>query len=169
MKNIMLKSLCKGIFTSSSVDIDPAATNPAKEEPKHDYRVLSPILYDCSECYIKIGIKENTDDLYLLRFPRKCYDKDDPQWDQPYPYGKVTIDKTAAGDALLLFAGDWCIKVSRLKYRYYITEILLPTYHQPQVTWLSEKTPFKREGHAEYDKLAFIFEEMATATSATSS
>jgi hypothetical protein len=139
----------------------PAAADAAKvETPKRAFRVLSPSLAVFRDHTVKIGIEQTTNELHLLYCGPTYHDVSGQPWLNAPSLGQVTLHETAAGDGLIVLTQKWGIKLTRLKDSACLSEVMFPTfYHQMQHMALSYTTPFRREGHAEYDKLAVIFDK----------
>ena len=146
------------IFTHTS-----AATSDVSVREFNRYRAMSPPLIRYNDCTIEIGIEENTNELYLLKCGPNYYDVSGNVSRIATRIGKVSIQETVAGDGLIVIANKWVIRLTRLKDGDHLSEVSFPIHrHMAQTAALSPNTPFRREGHAEYDKLAVIFENTPT-------
>jgi hypothetical protein len=123
------------------------------------YRALSPPLMQYNEGTIEVGIEAYTNDLYLLRCGPSSYDGNGKGTRSIQQIGKVSIHETAAGDGVILLAKDWIVRLTLLKDGSHLSEISFSFSRRlNHIAVLSPSTPFRREGHAEYDKLAVIFD-----------
>lgn len=153
-----MRSAIQSLFSSKKEGAE-APPSAKVEAPKRTYRVLSPSLARIYNTRVQIGIEETTNDLHLLRCGPEYCDVSGQPWVHAPSLGQVSLHETSSGDGLIVISDKWGIKLTRLKCGGYLSEVMFPTvWHQMQHMTLSDTTPFRRENHAEYDKLAVIFE-----------
>jgi hypothetical protein len=112
-----------------------------------------PLIASVNGGTMNVCIEKSTNDLYLLNYI--------PYVDGTHAVnriGKAIILEPVTGDGLIIAGGAYIIKMTRLKDGYILSEMTFSLLRLlSDITRLSKRTPFKRMGHAEYDKLALIF------------
>jgi hypothetical protein len=112
-----------------------------------------PLITSVNGGTMNVCIEKSTNDLYLLNYIAYV--------DGTHAVtriGKAIILETVTGDGLIIAAGAYIIKMTRLKDGYILSEMTFSLLRLlSDITSVSKCTPFRRVGHTEYDKLAIIF------------